>query len=121
MFQKFEIRGVHVKVDDNLHKYITKKIGRLDHYLSKHNQASAHVQVILKESKAKDKKQCTCEVNLHLPKETINVKESTLNMYAAVDIVEAKLKLQLKKYKDSHANGKLHRRLVARLKRAGTP
>lgn len=117
MFQKFEIRGVHTKVDDNLHKYIEKKIGRLDRYLSKHQQKSAHVQVILKESKAKDKKQCTCEVNLHLPKDTINIKESTLNMYAAVDIVETKLKLQLKKYKEQHASGKLHRRLVARFQR----
>ena len=117
MFQKFEIHGVHTKVDENLNKYVAKKIGRLDRYLSKHQQKSAHCEVILKESKAKDKKQCTCEVNLHLPKGTINVKESTLNMYAAVDIVETKLKMQLKKYKDVHANGKLHRKLMARFSR----
>lgn len=117
MFERFEIHGVHTKVDENLHKYVTKKIGRLDRYLNRHQQKSAHCEVILKESKAKDKKQCICEVNLHLPKETINIKESTLNMYAAVDIVETKLKIQLKKYKDVHANGKLHRRLVARFKR----
>ena len=114
MLQRFEIRGVHTTIDDNLNKYVTKKLGRLDRYLSKHNQASAHVEVILKESKAKDKKQCTCEVNFHLPKEVINIKESTVNMYASVDVVEAKLKLLLKKYKETHANGKLRRRLVAR-------
>ena len=38
-------------------------------------------------------------------------------MYAAVDIVEAKLKQQLQKYKDRHGNGKTHRRLFARLHR----
>jgi ribosome-associated translation inhibitor RaiA len=38
-------------------------------------------------------------------------------MYAAVDIVEAKLKIQIKKYKDKHGNGKLHRHLVARFRR----
>src|SRR5947209_4884737 len=103
MLQRFEVHGVHTTVDENLKKYVTKKIGRLDRYLSKHNQESAHCEVILKEAKAKDKKQCTCEVNLHLPKETINIKETTLNMYAAVDIAETKLKIQLKKYKDSHA------------------
>ena len=117
MFQKFEIRGVHSTVDDNLRKYVERKIGKLDRYLSHHQQKSAHLEVILKESKAKDKKQCTCEVVLHLPKENIMLKESTLNMYAAVDIVEEKLKLQLKKYKDIHANGKLHRRLMARFAR----
>ncbi|HSX36596.1 MAG TPA: ribosome-associated translation inhibitor RaiA [Patescibacteria group bacterium] len=119
MLQKFEIRGVHTKVDDNLHKYITKKIGRLDRYLSHHQQQSAHCEVILKEGKAKDKKQCTCEVIMHLPKENIMLKESTLNMYAAVDIVETKLKLQLKKYKDLHASGKFHRRMFARFSRQG--
>lgn len=119
MLERFEVHGVHTTIDENLKKYITKKIGRLDRYLSKHQQQSAHCEVILKEAKAKDKKQCTCEVNLRLPKETINIKETTLNMYAAVDIVETKLKLQLKKYKDIHANGKLHRRLMARFARQG--
>ena len=117
MLQKFEIRSVHTTVDDNLRKYVTKKIGRLDKYLSRHQRDSAHAEVSLKESKAKDKKQCTCEVTLHLPHETINIEESTLNMYAAVDIVEAKLKQQIKKYKDVRGSGRLHRHLFARLRR----
>lgn len=117
MFQKFEIRAVHMTADNNLKKYVTKKIGHLDRYLSKHNQASAHAEISLKESKAKDKRQCTCEVTLYLPKETINVRETTINMYASVDIVEAKLKLQLKKYKDTHNISRLHRRFLARLSR----
>jgi ribosomal subunit interface protein len=117
MLQKFEIRGVHTKVDEPLRKYVTKKIGNLDKYISRHHRGSAHAEVSLKESKAKDKKQCTCEVTLHLPHHVINIEESTMNMYAAVDIAEAKLKQQIKKYKDEHSSGKLHRRLFARLKR----
>ncbi|HSW36930.1 MAG TPA: ribosome-associated translation inhibitor RaiA [Candidatus Saccharimonadales bacterium] len=117
MVQKFEIRGVHFKLDDHLRKYATKKIGKLDKYLSRHNRQSAHTEVFLKESKAKDKKQCTCEVTMYLPHDTINLKESTLNMYAAIDIVEAKLKMQLKKYKDRHSSGKLHRHLFHRFRR----
>jgi ribosome-associated translation inhibitor RaiA len=38
-------------------------------------------------------------------------------MYAAVDIVEAKLKHQIKKYKDKHESGKMHRHVFARLRR----
>ena len=93
MLQKFELRGVHTTIDDNLKKYATKKIGHLDKYLPRHHRDSVHAEVSLKESKAKDKKQCTCEVTLHLPHETINLQESTVNMYAAVDIVETKLKV----------------------------
>ena len=78
---------------------------------------SAHAEVKLKESKAKDKKQCTCEVVLHLPQENMTVQESTINMYAAVDIVEAKLKNKLKKYKELHGSRRLTRRFVTRLRR----
>jgi len=117
MITKFEIRGVHYEIDDNLRKYITKKIGGMDRYLSRHDRASAHAEVMLKESKNKNKVNCTCEVTLYIPRETINLSESALNMFAAVDIVEAKLKQQLKKHKDLHENGKRHRHIFGRLRR----
>lgn len=117
MLQKFEIQGVHTTVDDSLRKYVNRKIGDLDRYLSKHNRESAHGVVILRESKSKKTDHCTCEVILHLPHQNIVVKESAMNMYAVVDIVEAKLKLQIKKYKDKHGNGKMHRHLFNRFRR----
>ena len=118
MLQKFEIQGVHYTIDDNLRKYITKKIGGLDRYVTKHGRASAHGEVFLKETKANNNAHCSCEVILYLPHGTLTVTENAINMYAAVDIVEAKLKQQLKKYKDKHGSGKLHRRLFARLHRS---
>ncbi len=117
MLQKFELKSVHTTIDDNLRKYVMKKIGRLDRYLPRAHRDSVHVVVELKEAKAKDKKQYTCAATMHLPHEDLNVAESTQNMYAAVDIVEAKLKQQIIKYKDSHASGKLSRHLTARLRR----
>jgi putative sigma-54 modulation protein len=119
MLQKFEIRGVHMSLDDNMRKYVNRKIGRLDKYLPRASRPSAHTEVQLKEGKASNNNHCTCEVTMHLPRETIVVKESTLNMYAAVDIVEAKLKQQLRKYKGLHHGGTMQRRLFARLGRAG--
>jgi ribosomal subunit interface protein len=117
MLQKFEIQGARGTVDDSLRKYVSRKIGGLDRYLSKHNRQSAHAEVHLKEHKHKSDNHCTCEVVLRLPHKSIVVKESAMNMYAAVDIVEAKLKQQIKKYKDTHTNGKMHRRLFNRLRR----
>ena len=116
MLQKFEIQGVHAAVDDKLKAYVTKKIGGLDRYISRHNRQSAHAEVHLKkETKAHNHDGSRCEVTLRLPQQTIIVKESALNMYAAVDIVEAKLKQQLQKYKDLH--GKTRRHLFSRLRR----
>lgn len=118
MIQKLEISGVHAVLDDDLKKYVTKKIGRLDLYMSRHTRASAHAEVKLKEAKLKQRKQATCEVIMHLPHDTLMTKETTLNMYAAVDIVEAKLKNQLKKYKETHESNRLHKRIIRRLKRS---
>ena len=116
MLQKFEISGVHTEVSDNLRKYITRKLGRMDKYMSKQTRASAHLEVKLKEQKADGKKQCTCDVLLHLPHETIKIGETTLNMFAAVDIIQAKLKQRVEKYKESHTDAKRQRRLFARLR-----
>ena len=115
MIQKLEIQGIHMTVDDSTRRYVVRKIGRLDRYLPKKVRDVAHAEVMLKESKAKDKNHCTCEVTLHLPKETINVKESTINMIAAIDIIETKLYQRIDKYKDMHL-GKTKRHLLARLR-----
>jgi ribosomal subunit interface protein len=112
-----EINGVHNKVDDKLRKYITKKIGGLDKYLPRTARSSAHAEVKLKGVKAKDKNQYTCEVVLHVPIENLTVSETTINMYAAIDIAEEKLKHALRKYKDMHGTPRLHRRIINRLRR----
>lgn len=120
MIRKIEIAGVHTTVDDDLRKYAIKKIGRLDRYLPRRLRTSLHVELKFKEEKSKSKNQYTCEVNLHVPQEVINIQESTVNMYAAIDIVEAKFRLQLKKYKELHTNPKMHQRMLARLKHQAT-
>jgi putative sigma-54 modulation protein len=117
MLQRIEISGVHKTLDDNLKKYVNKKIGSLDRYMSRHHRQSAHAEVHLKESKVRNNSHCTCVVTLHMPQQTINVSENALNMFAAVDIVEAKLKQQLKKYKELHGTGKTRRHLFARFSR----
>jgi len=119
MISKMEINGIHTTLTEPLKAYITKKIGNMDRYLPRHARESAHVEVKLKEDKIKTKKQCTCEVILHLPHDTIMIKETTINMFAAVDIVETKLKNQLKKYKEKHAVKRLHHRLLNKLRSRG--
>ena len=114
---KLEITGVHYKVDKKLQAYVTKKMDKLEKYIPKHARESVHAEVFLKEVKIKAKKENVCEVVLKLPKENITTTESTINMYAAVDIVETKLKNQLKKYKTKHGSPQLHHRLLIKLRR----
>jgi len=117
MIERLQISGIHIKVEDDLHKYINKKIGKLDQYLPKHARLSTHGEVRLRAFRTKNRKLASCEVVLHLPHDVIIIKETTLNMFAAVDIVEAKLKNQLKKYKGLHSRDRIHHRVLARVLR----
>ncbi|HWT55959.1 MAG TPA: ribosome-associated translation inhibitor RaiA [Candidatus Microsaccharimonas sp.] len=119
MIEKFDLKGVHTTIDANLQKYAIKKLASLDKYLPKHHRDAVHAVVELKQAnKASEQKKYTCDVTLHLPHDTtIHVAETTLNMFAAIDIVETKLKQQIKKHKEQHANSKLSRHLTARLRR----
>ncbi len=119
MISRLEISGIHFTLDDDVRKYAAKKIGRLDQYISRHARKSLHAEVKLQQHKVKAKKECSCEVILHLPHDTLTAKETTINMFAAIDIVAAKLKNQLKRYKETQGSFRLHRRLLRRLSRRG--
>jgi len=123
MIERMDVRGVHYAIDADLDKYLKKKIGKLDRYVSRHAQRSLHAEVRLSERKAKAKgqKECECEVILHLPQVVLTAKEATITMYAAIDVVEAKLKTQLKNYKDKHTPAKLHHRFFARMRTPEVP
>lgn len=119
MIKRFEVNFIHSSPDENIHKYVTRKLGRLDRYLPKHANESAHAEVSLKEGKAgrgDGVRDCTCEVNLQLPHDTINVSETSMNMFTAIDIVELKLKQQIRKYKELHGPS-IRRRLANRFAR----
>jgi putative sigma-54 modulation protein len=118
MIAKLDISGVHMEVDKKLNEYVVKKIGKLDKYMPRHARDSAHAEVFLKEAKTKQGKQCIAEVTIRLPKGNVTAEESTMNIYAAVDIVEAKLKNQIKKYKETHGSLRIHRRVLNRVRRS---
>ncbi len=97
---RIDVSGVHIALEDDVKKYARKKVKRLERYIPKAVREAVHANVVLKESHAKNKRQFTCEIILALPQEKITVSESTLNMFAAIDISEETLKNRLKKYKE---------------------
>lgn len=118
MIEPIDINTSHLELTDDLKKYVTKKVGKLDKYLNRHAKRSVHAEVYLKEEAAKKSDKFTAEVVLHLPGENIAAKDSTLNIFAAIDIVEAKLKNQLRKYKEKNTDHKVDRKGLLRKARA---
>ncbi len=117
MIKKFEITGKKTKVTPDLQKYITRKIGKLDKFLPRQARESAHAEVIMKESSNKGKKTYTCEVILNVPQDKITVSQSTMNPFAAIDIAEDTLKNRIRKYKETHGTQRLHKKVLARMRR----
>ena len=120
MIHKVEITGVHTVPDDQIKDYLKSSIAKLERYIPRHARESAHVDAKLIESRAQGDKKCTAEVILYLPHEPLNAKESTSNMPEAIDLVEAKLVAQLKKYKETHINPQMLRRMAGKLRRQTT-
>lgn len=104
MIARIEKSGIRVELDDDVARYIDRKVGRLDRYIPRSARASAHATVTIRETANQAGNKYQCEVILQVPGETITAKESALNKFAAVDIVEEKLKNQLRKYKQTHAS-----------------
>jgi len=118
MIQNIDISGVKYEPDAITKKYVMKKIGRLDRYLPKHARKSVTAEVKLKEVNREQGNKYEAEVILHIPNKQLTAKDSTMNMLAAVDIVEAKLTTQLKKYKEAHIPHVGRRGVLSRFKRS---
>lgn len=118
MITHIDITGVHFTPDDATKKYVARKIGRLDRFLPRHARKSVTADVTLSEVNRDHGNKYHAAVILKLPNKKLEADDSTLNVLAAVDIVEAKLAAQLRKYKDEHVPHVGHRKILARFKRS---
>ena len=117
MIHTINVTGVRYTPDELTKRYVRKKIGSLDRYLSRHTSKSVSVDIRLKEVNRAHGNKYECDVVIHLPEATITAKDSTMNMLAAVDIVEDKLRSQLKKYHDTRKEHRGRHDLLGKLKR----
>ena len=119
MIANVEITGVGAYTADDLtKKYIRKKIGSLDRLAPRHARKTLRAEVKIAEVNRDKGNKYEVEVLLHIPEKTLTAKDSTMNVLAATDIVEAKLAVQLRKYKESHIPHVGRRKLLDRFKRS---
>jgi ribosomal subunit interface protein len=114
MIARIDKSGINLELEDDVAKYIDRKIGRLDRYLPRAARSSAHATVTIRDTGNQSGNRYECEAILHVPGGTVTAKDSTMNQFAAIDIVEAKLRNQLRKYKATHANNGRARRGILR-------
>ncbi len=116
MIGHIDLTGVRYEIDETTKKYVTKKIGRLGRFLPRHARKTLQAEVVLKEVNRSNGNKYECDVKLVVPGKIITAADSTMNMLAAVDIVEAKLVSQLRKYKETNEPAKGWRARMAQIK-----
>ena len=106
---KLHISTKDFDLTEKVTAYIERKIGRLDKYLPK-NMKDIEGRVILElDPSGREDNKFICEDMLEVPGRNLEAREATLNMFAAIDIVEAKLKAQARKLKEKSGVGRLRR------------
>lgn len=118
MINAISITGVKFDLDETTKRYVIKKIGKLDRYLPRHARKSASAEVLLKQVNRDHGNKYEAEVVLHVPERQLTAKDSTVNILAALDIVEAKLVSQLHKYKETTVGHIGRRGVLHRFKRS---
>ncbi len=117
MITSIRITGINYDVDDLTRKYTLKRIGRLDRYASRNVRKTMSADVKLKQVNHDHGNKYEVEVILKIASKILNAKDSTGNILAAVDIVEAKLASQLSDYKHAHIAHVGRRGVLSRFKR----
>jgi ribosomal subunit interface protein len=114
---QLQTTGRHFELDAKIEDYIEQKLGRLDRYLPRKTRDGLSGAVVLEAHESLPQaERCQCEVKIEYRGERLYASESTVNMYAAIDICEQKLKSQILTYKSKHEPAKNRRqRLIAKV------
>ncbi len=104
---KIQLTGRKYDIDAELQKYVSKKLGHLDKYLPRSHKAIGMNVEIFRDPSGREDNRYKVKAVLEVPGPDIVAETATINPHSAVDIVEQKLRLQIKKYKDKHAPGRV--------------
>lgn len=104
---KTELFHSGFELDKQTTDYLTKKIAKLDRYLSRHEKKTVHAEIKLRREGGKKVGKSMVEVILHLPNRRLTAKEATEDLMSGIDIVEDKLVTQLRKHKEIRSDHRL--------------
>ena len=88
MIEKIDISGSNYKPEESFKKYTIKRIGKLDRYLPRGNKKDVVAKIVV------------TEVNrAHGNKYELSANLECSNVFAGIDILEAKLTGQIRRFK----------------------
>ena len=100
MIEKIEITGNGYKIEESFKKYTEKRLGKLDRYLPRGSKKDIVAKVIVSEIGKSKGEKYELSVAMDIPGgKVIAAKDECTNIFAGIDLVEAKLTGQIRRYK----------------------
>ncbi len=100
MIEKIDISGSNYKPEESFKKYTTKRIGKLDRYLPRGNKKDVVAKIVITEVNRAHGNKYEISANLEIPGgKVISAKDECSNVFAGIDILEAKLNGQIRRFK----------------------
>lgn len=100
MIDKIDISGHDYKISDSFKKYTIKRLGKLDRFLPRGKKKDVVMKVIVSEVNHPhgNKYEVSAAMEV-LGGKVITAKDECSNVFAGIDILEAKLKGQIRRFK----------------------
>lgn len=100
MIEKIDISGSNYKPEESFKKYTIKRIGKLDRYLPRGNKKDVVAKIVVTEVNRAHGNKYEISANLEIPGgKVISAKDECSNVFAGIDILEAKLTGQIRRFK----------------------
>ena len=100
MIEKIEITGNGYKVEEGVKNYTEKRISKLDRYLPRGSKKDVVAKIIISEIGKTHGEKYEISVAIDIPGgKVIAAKDECSNIFAGIDLVEAKLTGQIRRYK----------------------
>ncbi len=100
MIEKIDLSGNNYTISDSFRKYTIKRIGKLDRYLPRGSKKDVVAKIVITEVDQAHGNKYSVSVAMEIPGgKVITAKDECSNVFAGIDILEAKLKGQIRRYK----------------------
>lgn len=100
MIEKIDISGSNYKVSESFQKYAAKRIGKLDRFLPRGNKKDVVIKIVVTEVDRAHGNKYEISAAMEIPGgKVITARDECSNVFAGIDILEAKLKGQVRRYK----------------------
>jgi len=100
VIDKIDLSGKNYEISESFKKYVEKRIGKLDRYLPRGNKKDLIAKVVISEVDHPHGNKYEISVAMEIPGgKVIAAKDECSNVFAGIDIIEAKLKGQIRRFK----------------------